>query len=88
MNILSQEIQVPFSFVGVGKSLGRTLATTSLHKIYNHDYKKSFFQKLLENSNVPPEDKQKIRDLLKKPWNPSIRNALSTWNMIDKFISC
>ena len=58
---------------GVGKSLGRALATTSLHKIYNHDYKKSFFQKLLENPNVPPEDKHKIRELLKKPWNPYIR---------------
>jgi len=58
---------------GVGKSLGRILATTSLHKIYNHDYKKSFFQKLLENPNVPPEDKQKIRGLLNKPWNPYVR---------------
>ena len=58
---------------GVGKSLGRILATTSLHKIYNHDYKKSFFQKLLESPNVPSEDKQKIRELLKKPWNPYVR---------------
>jgi integrase len=58
---------------GVGKSLGRILATTSLHKIYNHDYKKSYFQKLLKNLNVPPEDKQKIGELLKKPWNPYIR---------------
>ena len=59
---------------GVGKSLGRgILDTRSLHKIYNNDYKKLFFQKLLENPNVPPEDKQKIRELLKKPWNPYIR---------------
>jgi integrase len=58
---------------GIGKSLGRILATTSLHKIYNHDYKKSLFQKLLENPNVPPEDKHKIRELLKKPWNPNVR---------------
>ncbi len=59
--------------IGVGKSLGRVLGTTSLHKIYNHDYKKSFFQKLLENPNLPSEDKYKIRELLKKPWNPYIR---------------
>jgi hypothetical protein len=58
---------------GIEKSLGRILATTSLHKIYNHDYKKLLFQKLLENPNVPPEDKHKIRELLKKPWNPYVR---------------
>ena len=29
--------------------------------------------KLLESPNVLPEDKQKIRELLKKPWNPYIR---------------
>ncbi|HZI69787.1 MAG TPA: site-specific integrase [Nitrososphaeraceae archaeon] len=58
---------------GIGKSLGRILATTSLHKIYNHDYKKLLFQKLVENPNVPPEDKHKIRELLKKSWNPYVR---------------
>lgn len=29
--------------------------------------------KLLESPNVLPEDKQRIRELLKKPWNPYIR---------------
>jgi hypothetical protein len=28
---------------------------------------------LLDNPNVPPEDKTKIRELLKKPWNPYVR---------------
>lgn len=31
------------------------------------------FPKLLESPNVLPEDKQRIRELLKKPWNPYIR---------------
>lgn len=37
------------------------------------DYKEKYFPKLLENPNIPPEDKQKIKELLKKPWNPYIR---------------
>ena len=40
--------------------------------IYN-EYKKNVFPKLLESPNVLPEDKQKIEELLKKPWNPYIR---------------
>jgi integrase len=68
---------------GTGKSLGRILNIVSLSKIYN-DYKTHIFPKLLGNPNIPPEDKQKISELLKKPWNPYIRNALSTWNIIVK----
>jgi integrase/recombinase XerD len=34
-----------------------------------HIYKKEFFPKLVDNPNILPEDKQKIRELLKKPWN-------------------
>ena len=56
---------------GTGKSLGRVLEIRSLNRIYK-DYKKQIFPKLLENPNIPPEDKQKIRELLKKPWNPYI----------------
>jgi hypothetical protein len=39
------------------------------------DIKKELIPKLLDNDNpnVPPEDKQKIRGLLKKPWNLYIR---------------
>ena len=40
--------------------------------IYN-EYKKHIFPKLLESPEVLPEDKQKIRELLKKPFNPYIR---------------
>jgi hypothetical protein len=53
----------------IGRSLGRQLQIVSLYKIYEH-YKKVFFPKLLESPNVTPEDKPKINQLLKKPWNP------------------
>ena len=36
-------------------------------------FKKKFFPKLLDDPAVLPEDKVKIRELLKKPWNPYIR---------------
>jgi hypothetical protein len=39
--------------------------------------KNKFFPKLLGNPNVLPEDKQKIGELLKKPWNPYIRRHSS-----------
>jgi integrase len=54
------------------KTLGRGMKSHSLLDIY-YKYKKKFFPRLLDNSNVPPEDKAKIKELLKKPWNPYIR---------------
>jgi integrase len=57
---------------GVGKSLGRSINVTSLHRIYDR-YKTELFPKLLHDPSVPEKDKQKIRELLKKPWNPYIR---------------
>ena len=57
---------------GVGKSLGKSIRENSLFEIYN-DYKKEFFPSLMHNPNVTPEDKQKIKELLKKPWNLYIR---------------
>ena len=32
-----------------------------------------FFPKLLQDPNIPPEEKMRIKELLKKPWNPYIR---------------
>jgi integrase/recombinase XerD len=61
---------------GFGRSLNRVIHVRSLHGIYQ-DYKNKFFPKLLDNPNVLPEDKQKIRELLKKPWNPYIRRHSS-----------
>jgi integrase/recombinase XerD len=57
---------------GIGKSLGRHITASTLSKIYGA-YKKQLFPKLLESPNVRPEDKQKIKELLKKPFNPYIR---------------
>jgi integrase/recombinase XerD len=59
-------------FCGVGKSLGRSINVISLHRIYNR-YKTVLFPKLLQAPNIAEEDKQKIKELLKKPWNPYIR---------------
>jgi integrase len=55
-----------------GKSLGRALREGSLARIYSQ-YKETYFPKLLKNPEIPSEDKQRIVELLKKPWNPYIR---------------
>ena len=57
---------------GLGKKLGTRLSTPTLYQIYNN-YREKVFPKLLDNPSVLLEDKQKIRELLKKPWNPYIR---------------
>jgi integrase len=57
---------------GTGKGLGRHISTHRIATIYG-EYKKHTFPKLLESPNVLPEDRPKIEELLKKPWNPYIR---------------
>ena len=57
---------------GLGRSLGRPIDIISLHGIYKR-YKTELFSELLDDPNVLPEDKPRIRELLKKPWNPYIR---------------
>jgi integrase len=60
-------------FIGEGRSsVGRKITEGYLGHIYR-DYKNEIFPRLLDNPNVSPEDKEKIRELLKKPWNPYIR---------------
>jgi hypothetical protein len=54
------------------KNFGKKLGEVSLNKIYAK-YKSKYFPALLEDPNVPAEDKNKIREILKKPWNPYIR---------------
>jgi hypothetical protein len=54
---------------GENKSLGRKIQTESINHVYMK-YKTVVFPKLLESPNISPEDKLKIRELLKKPWNP------------------
>jgi integrase/recombinase XerD len=61
---------------GFGKSLNRVIHIRSLNKIYEN-YKDRIFRKLLDSPNVLPEDKQKIKELLNKPWNPYIRRHSS-----------
>jgi integrase len=61
---------------GFGKSLNRAIGIRAIHKIYEV-YKGKFFPKLLDSPNVPEEDKQRIAQLLKKPWNPYIRRHSS-----------
>ncbi|CAN5160709.1 hypothetical protein BH18THE2_BH18THE2_23310 [soil metagenome] len=56
---------------GEGKTLGRSVTPEYLYHVYIK-YKNIIFPKLLDNPNVSPEDKRKIRELLKKPWNPYV----------------
>jgi hypothetical protein len=43
-----------------------------LYSIYKC-YKERFFPKLLQDNSIPNEDKEKIKGLLRKPFNPYIR---------------
>ena len=56
---------------GTGRSLGKGIYPVAINHVYVI-YKNSYFPKLLDNPNVSPEDKQKITELLKKPWNPYV----------------
>lgn len=56
---------------GYNKTLGRRFNIHALWKMY--DRNKSMFRKLLDDPSMLPEDKMKIRELLKKPWNAYIR---------------
>ena len=70
---------------GTGKSYGKKLKILFINRVYAK-YKKVFFPKLLDDPAVLPEDKVKIRELLKKPWNPYIRrhSALTEKSQILK----
>jgi integrase len=70
---------------GLGKSLGKRLTAHAIYHIYLN-FREKLFPKLLENPDVPPEDKQRIKELLKKPWNPYIRrhSALTEKSIILK----
>jgi integrase len=70
---------------GVGKGLGRHMRYFRMAHVYR-SYKQKIFPTLLESPNVPPEDKKRIVELLKKPWNPYIRrhSALTEKSMILK----
>jgi integrase/recombinase XerD len=60
-------------FIGMGRrSMGKELTPNGIYLIYKN-YKEEFFPKLLTDPTVPNEDKEKIKDLLAKPFNPYIR---------------
>jgi|SRR5215211_7242972 integrase/recombinase XerD len=59
------------SFDRKHKKFGNRMKVSSLNNIYRR-YKLEFFPSLLEDPKVLPEDKIKIRELLKKKWNPYI----------------
>jgi integrase/recombinase XerD len=57
---------------GIGKKLGRHIDPMRIYQIYDK-YKTEIFPKMLESPEVLPEDRPKIKELLKKPWNPYVR---------------
>ena len=54
---------------GFGKSIGRRISPSALYELYRK-YKNEFFPRLLEDPSVPSDEKAKIKELLRKPWNP------------------
>jgi integrase len=61
-----------YLFCGLKKNFGRPLTRSALYNTYMH-YKEEAFPRLLQDTNVPTADKEIIKDLLKKPWNPYIQ---------------
>lgn len=60
-------------FCGVGKkNTGRRLSPRTINAMYEN-YKNVYFPKLLDDPSISEEDKRKIKDLLKKKWNPYVR---------------
>ena len=58
-------------------NVGDQLTRNSLLQIYASQYKEKYFPMLLKDHTVSSEDKQKISDLLRKPWNLYIRRHSS-----------
>jgi integrase/recombinase XerD len=54
------------------RNYGRKIAVHGIHMRYR-SYKLEYFTRLLEDPSILPEDKHKIKELLKKPWNPYVR---------------
>jgi hypothetical protein len=63
-------------FCGLKKTFGRVLSRYAIYDIYQH-YKEKVFPKLLEDPDVPVNDKKIIRSLLQKPFNPYIQRHYS-----------
>ena len=79
----SSNLDAPL-FAGTRKSLGRPIGLSYIRMTYSN-YKKDLFPRLLQSANcLPPVDVQRIRELLRKPWNPYIRSALNPWNIFHR----
>jgi integrase len=60
-------------FVGLGRNCaGRQLGISGIYQVYKY-YKGVFFPKLLKDNTISNEDKEKIKCLLAKPFNPYVR---------------
>jgi integrase/recombinase XerD len=57
----------------IRSNVGGRLTRDALLQIYARQYKAKYFPMLLRNLTIANEDKQKIKDLLRKPWNLYIR---------------
>jgi integrase len=55
------------------RNYGKRMTILGLYDIYCKHYRENFFPRLLQDPGVSPEDQHKIKELLKKPWNPYIR---------------
>jgi hypothetical protein len=73
--------RAPF-ICAVSKGLGHRVTTDNLNKTL-HSYKTEYFPKLLNNPEVPQEEKNTIIVLLSKPWNPYI---FQTFSMFLQYI--
>lgn len=66
-----------------GKNRGKPMTEQNLYVIYQHQYRDGihtkqrdvpgYFQRLLKDPSIMPEEKYRIEELLKKPWNPYVR---------------
>ena len=68
---LDNHVADPSSYLIQSKKFSK-LNSSSLNIIYKK-YKEEYFPRLLKDPNVSLEDKDAIRALLAKPWNPYIR---------------
>jgi integrase/recombinase XerD len=60
-------------FAGLGRNcVGRQLNIVGIYQVYKY-YKEQFFPKLLKDNTISDEDKEKIKCVLAKPFNPYIR---------------
>jgi hypothetical protein len=65
---------------------GNRMLSSSMNNIYRK-YRTKFFPALLDSPLVDPEDKVKIKELLKKPFNPYIRRHSALTQKAQKLTS-